>query len=205
MLASLVVENISKRLKVDKSKQMPFFFCDSTNSNRQKELEQPASVYYDLLKQLLRRNRRDIPGYVLEDFGDKGEDGSLEQDLALDALEEIVGDSPHTIIILDAIDECSPDVRDSIFQDCFQMLWKRAREKSTVLKIFVSSKPETDIKLFFESTYPNHILRVDNAEDIRTFVTKRMDADFRSRHFSREMESKKQDMISGLLGMAHGM
>jgi NACHT domain len=205
VLASLVVEEMSKIVKKSPNKQLTYFFCDSTNSNRQRELEQASTIYNDLLKQMLRRQKKAIPDYVVEDFDDKGTDGFLDEQLCLDALKDMLGQCQESIIVIDAIDECPTLVRQDILNNCLQMLWDHAKRQGVVLKIFVSSKPETDIRMFFEETHPESALGVDNAKDIKTFVLKKVDADFRAGLFTQDMNAKKQDMINGVLSLAHGM
>jgi hypothetical protein len=205
VLASLVVEEMSKIVKKSPNKQLAYFFCDSTNSNRQRELEQASTIYNDLLKQMLRRQKKAIPDYVVEDFDDKGTDGFLDEQLCLDALKDILGQCQESIIVIDAIDECPTLVRQDILNNCLQMLWDHAKRQGMVLKIFVSSKPATDIRMFFEETHPESALGVDNAKDIKTFVLKKVDADFRAGLFTQDMNAKKQDMINGVLSLAHGM
>lgn len=72
-----------------------------------------------------------------------------------------------TTIVIDALDECDPNTRDELLQ----VLQTVLSESTSLVKIFVSSRDDGDIKCQLEE-YPNlTISSSNNFSDIRAFVT----------------------------------
>lgn len=85
---------------------------------------------------------------------------------------QLINKRPISYIILDALDECEKADRIKLII-LFKTLISRS---SSLLKIFISSRNEEDIRLRLEDNVPYHyITPKDNKEDIAAFVTSSLD------------------------------
>jgi len=90
----------------------------------------------------------------------------LEESLQL--IIAMIGDYGMTTIVVDALDECDPNTRQSLL-DAFEDI---LRESAGLVKIFVSSRDDQDI-VYTLRGYPNmDISSNKNAADIEVFVEK---------------------------------
>ncbi|KAJ8108358.1 hypothetical protein OPT61_g8230 [Boeremia exigua] len=90
-------------------------------------------------------------------------------------LQEIIDSYPRTILVLDALDECDRATRKAFLDLCKDLVQKSSR----VLKIFITSRPETDIQKDLESFQSQEILITistsNNRSDVKKFVDDEME------------------------------
>ncbi|KAL6411384.1 hypothetical protein AUP68_05091 [Ilyonectria robusta] len=93
-------------------------------------------------------------------------DGSISLDDSLALIMDLAALYPMVTIIIDALDECNPDVRRNLLEGLQSILQK----SPTLVKIFVSSRDDQDIVYRLER-YPNlEISSKKNTGDINKFV-----------------------------------
>ncbi|KAI0439402.1 hypothetical protein F4803DRAFT_47018 [Xylaria telfairii] len=169
-LASKVIDHELARLKSSPNQEgFAFFYCDRNEEERRK----PLSVLQSYVRQLSTTARK--PGCIrrqLQDFClNARESGS---DLGFSDCREQMLQSinlySQTTLVLDALDECEPESRLKILKVIEDLL---SRSESR-LKIFISSRPDRDIRDRFLETPNIEIQATDNEEDIRKFVRKKI-------------------------------
>lgn len=94
-------------------------------------------------------------------------------DDATETLSEIISDRPLTYIIIDALDECEKETRQDL---ALALALARMLEHCTSLvKIFVSSRDDQDIKVSMDRYPEIKIQARDNKDDIRLYVENTVD------------------------------
>ncbi len=94
--------------------------------------------------------------------------------LSFDTCKQLLLDSvnlyPKTTLVLDALDECNPELRSRLIATLEDLLSNAERP----LKIFISSRPYTDIRDCYFSRPNVEIQARDNRDDIKTFLDERV-------------------------------
>lgn len=130
--------------------------------------------------------------------------GPLQIDESCQLIIQLAEVCTHTIIIIDAIDECDPKTRLELLQSLEHMLQK----SSSLLKIFVSSRDDQDVVLRL-TDYPN--LEIDskrNSKDITLFVrddTERLIREKRLLCYSSAQKEMKELIVDKVIKGADGM
>ena len=128
---------------------------------------------------------------------------STDGELLLKSLQALKTSPPRTLVlVIDALDECGDDttrkdILKSLFEACSQVSW---------LKIFITSRPEHDIRSFFEARVcPGQDLSRDdqNDKDIRHFTQERMLSLAKSR--KRQPGWPGQARLSRIIQRSHGL
>ena len=91
---------------------------------------------------------------------------SMDTEEIKNSLMELVQIYPQTTLIVDALDECNKQTR-AQFVGILDMV---IRQSPRPVKIFVSSRPDRDIKYRFESGQNVGIKATDNRKDIEKFI-----------------------------------
>lgn len=105
---------------------------------------------------------------------------------------------PTTILVLDALDECEPGSRHKLVGVIKLLLSKSERP----LKVFISSRPDQDIRSHFLSEPNIEIQARHNEKDIRKFV----DTEIVNHEGWRDMPpSLQEDVVRTLLDRSQGM
>lgn len=92
--------------------------------------------------------------------------GKLKLEESRAVLAEMFRIYPQITLVVDALDECDKNTR-SAFMDALDKL---IEESPNPLKIFISSRRDTDIKRHFEGGPKLEIRAIDNRDDIAKFV-----------------------------------
>lgn len=92
--------------------------------------------------------------------------GTLGFQESKDFVLSFVGLYPQTTIIIDALDESDPDQRPELLRALKSIL----QSSTTLVKIFISSRDDLDIKLELEHVPNLYIKALDNSGDIDRFV-----------------------------------
>lgn len=69
-------------------------------------------------------------------------------------------------VVVDALDECSKEERKSIVM----LLTRQLKVKGCYVKIFLTSRPENDLRQLFKGSHNHHINADDTLKDITPFV-----------------------------------
>ncbi|KAK4148047.1 uncharacterized protein C8A04DRAFT_33579 [Dichotomopilus funicola] len=142
-----------------------FFYCNRNEENRRK----PLSVLRSFVRQLAT-----APGYpkeiqrkLREMWRDRATHGS-ELGIANCRVQllESVNLFPRTTLILDALDECEPSSRSELISTIEFLLSK----SNNALRVFISSRPDRDIRRQFADKPNIEIQARHNEGDITKFV-----------------------------------
>lgn len=180
---------------------LAYFYCNRNETNRQ----DPTSVLRSFVKQLSTTRTGDaIQPALVQLYRQKKQkgfaSGPLDMKECEDLLLQYVNTYPQTTLILDALDECDPRTRHDLIAAFDNLL----TSSSKPIKIFISSRPDEDIKFRFE-TGPNVAIQAtDNQNDIVKFVTARIEVDDKNRRIKLSGELK-EDIIGTISRKSQGM
>jgi hypothetical protein len=90
----------------------------------------------------------------------------LELDESVELIVQIAKQYPSMTIVLDALDECRPESRHRLLFALDDIIQK----SENLVKIFMSSRDDTDLVRKLENSPNLYIKASDNAEDIQRFV-----------------------------------
>lgn len=197
-LTSKVIDHVQSALKSSPNHEgFAFFYCDRTDKTR----GQPRFVLQSYVRQLstVAGKPEDMQIKLRKLCKEARENAS---DLSFDECKQQLLESlnlyPKTTLVLDALDECDPDSRDLLIKAINFLL----SESKRPLKVFISSRPDEDIRLQF-LTRPNiEIQAKDNEVDVKTFVNERI---VKSKGLESISLSLREDIVKTLLHRSQGM
>jgi hypothetical protein len=103
-------------------------------------------------------------------YSEKEKTGFASRQISIEESEkvllELVNIYPQTTLVLDALDECDKRTRGRLIEILDGLL----EQSSKPIKIFISSRPDQDIRDRFDSGPNVGIQATDNQGDISTFV-----------------------------------
>lgn len=105
---------------------------------------------------------------------------------------------PRTTVVLDALDECEPDLRRKLI-DVVEFLLAHSERP---LKIFISSRPDGDIRDRFLSRPNIEIQATDNQGDIEKFVNNEI---INHRQWAKMSLPLRGDIVKILFDRSQGM
>lgn len=111
---------------------------------------------------------------------------------------QFVNTYPNTILILDALDECDKQKRRILIETLDYLLDNAQRP----LKVFISSRPDGDIKDKFKSRMNIEIQATDNHADISKFVSQEI---AKHRRWSKMSGDLQAEIIETLHNRSQGM
>jgi hypothetical protein len=151
------------------NESLAYFYC--TRNPAEPERADPEEILRSIVRQLSCPS----PGCpimkpVTAKYNQREEDSFELTKLALEECLELIIQLtelyPSTTIVLDALDECSPNTRHELLQALDDIIQKSAG----LVKVFVSSRDDQDIVRKLKDSPNLYICSSDNAEDIRRFV-----------------------------------
>lgn len=171
-MTSLVIDDVKKEVKKVDGPLVAYFYCtrDSSEPRRADSME----VLFSILRQLASSG----PDYsadkplihsLIGKWQDRlGMDSEhrLDQDECIAVLTEICS-IRGCFIIIDALDECPQKHR----QNLMDSLDTISQNSTAMVKIFVSSRPNYDIRNHFQKTPMVEILAKSNSQDIENYST----------------------------------
>ncbi|TKA82405.1 hypothetical protein B0A49_00003 [Cryomyces minteri] len=176
------------------------FYCDRNQTDRQ----DPKQVLRCLVKQLstssFNRAHGVLQPALVELYRKKQLTAGASVDVPIEecaaTLLQLLDVYPQTTIVLDALDECDRRTRKRLIE----VLDSLVSQSPKPVKIFISSRPDQDIKTRFE-TGPNvSIKATDNEKDIAKFVEQMMKKN--GSHLSDDLRKR---IVSTLLVKSQGM
>jgi hypothetical protein len=183
---------------------LAYFYC--TRETTEPRRANPTEIMRSILKQLSSKNDHfpiQLPVTVKwhERVG-QGLDDGLDLSECIDLIIELTREAP-AIIIIDALDECQKKTR----LDLFDGLDKIMQDAEHVVKIFVSSRRDSDIWSHFRKTQKLEIATADNSADIENFVNSEVDKKIAAGKLlgGQPPETLVAYIKSTLLGRAEGM
>lgn len=169
MHSSYIVKDlISKDGYTTGEEGLAYFYCNREESER----NTPHSIMRTLLRQLAQPGGTEalLPPVVQEYEAEKKR-GFSSGPLGLKKCGELAieilstGIYKGVTIIVDALDECDSENRRQLFD-----ILKNIALKFSTVKVFVSSRRDTDIMRYFDGVQSVSIEAADNQDDIRRFV-----------------------------------
>ncbi|KAH6876538.1 hypothetical protein B0T10DRAFT_497692 [Thelonectria olida] len=145
-----------------------YFYCNRNDEIRRK----PDHILRALVRQLssdMKATDKIHP--ALKGLTNELEDESsvLNVRKCQDLLLTLINSYASTTIILDALDECNRDFRGELME-CLETLLTESKR----LKVFISSRPDGDIKRQFQSRPLIQLQATDNENDISRYVQLRL-------------------------------
>ncbi|KAK1762907.1 hypothetical protein QBC33DRAFT_460474 [Phialemonium atrogriseum] len=196
-LTSKVIDQIDSLPETCNNEGFAFFYCNRNEEERRK----PLSVLRSYVRQLstavrspghMRKQLRDLYRETIRNGSDLGLDACKQQ------LLESVNLYLKTTLVLDALDECEPELRGQLVNMIEDLLSKSERP----LKVFISSRPDGDIRDRFASLPNIEIQATDNQDDIEKFVNEEI---VKHRRWHRISPSLREEVVTTLLGRSGGM
>lgn len=202
----MVIETVRSPLQNTENDQthepVVFFYCNRNESQRR----DPNIILRALVKQMaLALPGAGLPKPVVVEY-----DKRVKRGLAAGPLDfgeshallvSILDMFPRTTIIIDALDESDPEERGQLLEELTSIIGSSA----TVVKIFISSRDDIDIKLKLENV-PNHYIEArDNSTDIERFIYREIMESSKNKRLIKLPEGLKKEIISTLAMKANGM
>lgn len=167
-------------------------YCDYRDQENQTIL----NIIGGLAKQLIRK-ARSIPDAVWEVFKERTEEN---RPINLEAAQEIFGHMLRTFslvyVCIDALDECEPQSRRKFLQYLKGLI-------HSPLHVFLTGRQnvEAEVTNALANLYPQIIPIVANEEDIRLFLSQKIDED----PYPEAMdETLEKEIIEKIVGLSHG-
>ena len=197
-LTSRVIDEIRGALKSNPNHEgLAFFYCNRNETERQ----EPLSVLRSFVRQLSTIFKdEDSIQKRLRQFYIQSRLKASEPTLGdcKELLLEFINLYPKTTFILDALDECDKHKR-GVLIETFDYFLARA---SRPVKIFISSRPDSDVKERFKSQANIEIQATDNHDDISMFVESEITKHPRWKKISPELQ---KDIVETLQKGSQGM
>jgi hypothetical protein len=105
---------------------------------------------------------------------------------------------PRTTLVLDALDECDPGSRNRLVE----MIKLLLSSSKSLLRVFISSRPNADIRDRFISRPNIEIQATNNQEDIKKFVNEEI---IKHRRWNKISAQLREDVVETLLAQSEGM
>jgi len=172
-LVSTVVDSLRGTLRnAQNDESLAYFYCDRNQSDRRN----PVLILNSLVKQLSTSQSCDaIQPSLVQLHAEKEITGFASNEINIEESEkilpELVNVHPQTTIVPDALDECDRRTRGRLIEVLDGLL----EQSSKPIKIFISSRPDQDIKDRFDSEPNVRIQATDNQSDISTFVENKIE------------------------------
>ncbi|OJD14083.1 hypothetical protein AJ78_05529, partial [Emergomyces pasteurianus Ep9510] len=197
-LTSRVIDDIRGALKINSNDEgFAFFYCNRNEAVRREPLE----VLRSFVRQLssTANNQHAVQTCIRQYYIQSRQEASEPtindcRKLLLD----LINIYPKTTLILDALDECEDHSR-SVVIEFFQYLVSQAARP---VKIFISSRPDIDIRNKFNRHTNIGIQAKDNDDDISKFVKSEISGHPRWNKMSAELQN---DIIETLQKRSQGM
>lgn len=167
-LVSHVVDNLRRRLSSSPNDEaLAYFYCDRNRTDYQT----PTSILSSFVRQLsISRDGQLVQQSTVLLYDKKKSTGFASSQLSLeecqDQLRELTAIYPQTTLILDALDECDKSTRIGLMN----FLNELVKRSSRLLKIFIASRPDLDLRIKFEPGLNVEIKVDDNEKDIKKYV-----------------------------------
>ncbi|RYP07284.1 hypothetical protein DL764_002599 [Monosporascus ibericus] len=197
-LTSKVIDYVQSLLKGPRNGEgFAFFYCNRNEEERRK----PLMVLRSYVRQLSTTARcpEEKRKKLQELWSERRLGGSaLDLEDCREQLFELVNLYPRTTLVLDALDECEPDLRGELVNTVEILLSKSRRP----LKVFISSRPDRDIRNRFLDRPNIEIQATHNETDIQKFVDEEIINHGAWEDISPQL---KEEILRTLLARSQGM
>jgi hypothetical protein len=196
----MVIETLISRLAG--KEPVVYFYCNKNGPQRQ----DPEVLMQAILKQLSIA----YPGLskaIVADYNQRLEDGMAAGTLRFQESQSLILSLldlyPQTTIVVDALDECDPGERWRLLE-VFKTLLDSV---GSLVKIFVSSRDDIDIKLQLEGLPNLYIDSKETSHDIERFVNREIETAIRNKRLLRGKvrDDLKLHIVNTIVEKAQGM
>jgi hypothetical protein len=206
-LASLVVDQyLGPKGSGKVHEPFAYFYC--ARNPAEPERSEPIHIFRGLLRQLSCVNPGlPIMAPVAAKYKGREESNygisALELDECIELILELGKIYPSMTIIIDALDECSQETRFDLLESLDIII----QQSVNLVKVFVTSREDSDIGCKLDTSPNMYISALDNHEDIQRFVTVEVDRSIKSKKLLRGNVSNelKELVVSTLVDKARGM
>src|SRR5277367_1773275 len=147
-LVSTVVDSLRTTLQnAQNDESLAYFYCDRNQSDRRN----PVLILSSFIKQLsTSRNCDAIQPSLVRLYAEKEKTGFASREITIEESEKVLLELfniyPQTTLVLDALDECDRRTRGRLIEVLDGLL----DQSSKPIKIFISSRPDQDIRDRFD-------------------------------------------------------
>ncbi|KGO75635.1 hypothetical protein PITC_055130 [Penicillium italicum] len=184
-LTSRVIDYFQATLKNQPNHEgLAFFYC--RRAQGEEERSRPLSVLQSLLRQLscyLRKPELIQSGLVEAVEETERIGGIFDRAKCERLLLKSFNLYPCTTLIIDALDECDPSSRD----DLIQFLSNVSSQVTRPIKIFISSRPDDDIKRQYFTGLNTGVHADKTRGDMRLFISEKLQDIMKNNHAIEEM------------------
>ncbi|KAJ4256038.1 hypothetical protein NW762_009112 [Fusarium torreyae] len=173
------------------SEAVTFFYCKRDETNRRN----PQDILRSILHQLSTPINQAGDGMIhvaLEGLPDRLAANGTTFDVS--TCESLIGtlikDYSRTTIVLDALDECERDTREELMNALRNLMDGNER-----LRVFISSRPDDDIRRHFDGKPVIEMQATDNEDDISSFVDDRLSRDSRWADLSSQLQEEIKKVL----------
>ena len=168
--SSATIEYLNGTTQFDK---VAFFYCKRDEADRRDR----ETIFLSLIKQLacpsidiMANKRAPICTEALEVYDKEQKDPSSRRQLdfgsSLNLLGQLVECYEQPVVVVDALDECSEEVRSHLLRGLLSVI----RKAKCPFKVFIASRHSLDIENYLQDLPHVCIGARDNAEDIENYV-----------------------------------
>jgi hypothetical protein len=200
-LASKVVDDLRNVLvNHPNDEALAYFYCDRNQDNRQ----DPTSILRSFVRQLsISRDQNALQPLIEAEYEQRRQKGFPSGKFTFEECAKLVLEYvniyPQTTLVLDALDECDPGTRKHLIKFFDSLLIESCKP----VKIFISSRPDRDIKFRFQGGPNVEIQATDNHQDIAKFVESKIEEN--STSFNAFSPTLRDDIVQTLLSKSKGM
>ena len=173
-LVSTVVGSLRQGLgERPQGEALAYFYCDRNQADHQS----PEHIMRSYVRQLSAPRDSDmIPSCIDKCYAEKEKPGFASSNLTFQECSELVRELvtmyAKVTLVLDALDECDRATRHYVINEIDNLV---SSSTSCVIKVFISSRPDRDIKHRFHLGPNVCISATDNGEDIKKFIVDTID------------------------------
>ena len=166
---STVVDNlITTFTRQSNDEALAYFYCDRNQPDRQ----DPALIMSSFVRQLSWvESTNTIQRLIVQKYEIAQRNcfasGGLKIEESFDLLLQLTETYPQITLVLDALDECNKETRASFMKMLDNLV---SGKSSNLVKVFISSRPDLDIKHRLKGGPNMEIKATDNEKDIAKFV-----------------------------------
>lgn len=187
-LLTIILQDLIGKHEMSGSPLPVYFYCYRTTNDPTRS--EPASILRCILSQLSSLpGDTSVPNSVGRRYQEARVHGELSIKETIDLVIDIMNQRPMSYLLIDALDECIAkrrkpllDALDRILQEC-----------NSLVKIFVSSRDDTDIKDAMEPHAHVKISAMDNQTDIDAYVETQIQ---RSKFEFRGVDDKFRELMT---------
>lgn len=169
----MVIETLGSLTSSSESRQqfepVVYFYCNRDEPARR----DPTMILRAIVKQM-SCVLPGLPKSVVAKFDERNTvgfaSGELDFNESYDLLVSLLDLYPQTVIIIDALDETDPKKRGQLL-DLFTAI---IHSSTSVVKFFISSRDDIDIKLKLDNVPNLYIQARDNNDDIERFIDREL-------------------------------